>query len=162
MNIFELNRGIEELIDPETGEIRDYEAFEQLQMERDEKIGKTAGWYKLLLAQAKAVKEEEGKLAERRAGLERKAERLGSYLERALEGRKFSSECCEISFRRTPPSFFCEDEAKLLELLQEQERYELLSFRQPTLDRAQLKAAMKRGERFEGCSLVSRLSMSVR
>ena len=37
MNIYEIDNAMFSLIDEETGEIKDYEAFEELQMQREEK-----------------------------------------------------------------------------------------------------------------------------
>lgn len=38
MTIYEIERGIEECVDEETGEILDYEKLDMLQMEREKKI----------------------------------------------------------------------------------------------------------------------------
>ena len=38
MTIYEIDNRIAELVDPETGELLDYEAFAELQMEREAKI----------------------------------------------------------------------------------------------------------------------------
>lgn len=101
MNIFEIDRAILDLVDPETGEIMDYDAFEQLQMERDQKLENVACWIKDLKAQANAIREEEQNLFERRKSIEKKAERLKTYLEIALKGESFSSPKCAVSFRRS-------------------------------------------------------------
>lgn len=101
MTIYEIDQAIQNLVDPETGELKDYEAFEQLQMERDQKIDNVGAWIKDLTAQAKAIREEEQALAERRRVLEAKAERLKGYLEQALQGEKFSSARCQISYRKS-------------------------------------------------------------
>lgn len=37
MNIYEIDNAMFSLIDEETGEIKDYEAFEELQMQKEEK-----------------------------------------------------------------------------------------------------------------------------
>lgn len=86
MNLFEIDRQIEELIengfngeclDIETGEI-DREKAERfladLQIERDVKLDNYGKYVKNLEAQAKALKEEEDKFKLRRQRLERKAE----------------------------------------------------------------------------------------
>lgn len=76
MTIYEIDARMAGLIDPETGELLDYEAFASLQMEREAKIENMALWYKDLTAEAKAIREEEKALAERRKSAENKAERL--------------------------------------------------------------------------------------
>mgnify|MGYP000917782718 FL=1 len=65
MNIYEIDNAMFSLIDEETGEIKGYEAFEELQMQREEKIENVALWYKNLIAESKAIREEEKALAER-------------------------------------------------------------------------------------------------
>ena len=59
MTIYEIDNRIAELVDPETGELLDYEAFAELAMEREAKIENMALWYKDLTAEAKAIREEE-------------------------------------------------------------------------------------------------------
>ena len=81
MTIYEIDARMAGLIDPETGELLDYEAFASLQMEREAKIENMALWYKDLTAEAKAIREEEKALAERRKSAENKAERLKGYLD---------------------------------------------------------------------------------
>lgn len=46
MTIYEIDARMAGLIDPETGELLDYEAFASLQMEREAKIENMALWYK--------------------------------------------------------------------------------------------------------------------
>ena len=66
MTLYEIDQAIQGLVDPETGELMDYEAFAALQMDRDAKIENMALWYKDLMADAKAIKEEADTLNERR------------------------------------------------------------------------------------------------
>lgn len=101
MNLFEIDRELLNMVDPETGEIADYEAFVGLTMERDAKIDNTAMYIKSLLAEAAAIKAEEEALAARRKAKERKAERLKGYLNAFLDGKKFESAKVKISFRET-------------------------------------------------------------
>ena len=44
MNIYEIDNAMFSLIDEETGEIKDFEAFEELQMQKEEKIENAALW----------------------------------------------------------------------------------------------------------------------
>ena len=99
MSIYEIEQSIIGLIDPETGEIMDFEALEALNMERDEKIENVALWIKNLNAEAKAIREEERNLAERRKYAENKAESLKRYLELNLHGEKFTTAKVAISWK---------------------------------------------------------------
>lgn len=56
MTLYEIDQAIQGLVDPETGELMDYEAFAALQMDRDAKIENMALWYKDLMADAMAAK----------------------------------------------------------------------------------------------------------
>ena len=54
MNLYEIDAAITALVDPETGEISDFDAFDQLSMARDQKIENIALYYKNLVADAAA------------------------------------------------------------------------------------------------------------
>ena len=101
MNIYEIDNAMFSLIDEETGEIKDYEAFEELQIQKEEKIENTALWYKNLVAESKAIREEEKALAERRKSLEHRAESLKNFVNQALQGNKFSTSKVAISYRKS-------------------------------------------------------------
>ena len=70
MKLFEINAALEELLnqqDPETGELTcDLDQLDALMMERDEKLEGLALYCKNADAEAKAIREEEKTLAERR------------------------------------------------------------------------------------------------
>ena len=72
MSLYHIDQELENLIDHETGEVLDFDAFEALQMARDAKIEGVLCWTKNLAAEAKAIREEEKELAERRKKLEHK------------------------------------------------------------------------------------------
>lgn len=101
LSLYEIDRALETLVDEETGEIKDFDAFEALQMERDKKIESVACWTKNLDAEAKAIRAEEKSLAERRQSLEKKRERLLEYLNKALDGNPFKSAKCAVTFRKS-------------------------------------------------------------
>ena len=100
MTLYEIDKSIEQLVnavDPETGELLvDNDALDALMMERDGKIENIACFIKNLTADAKALKDEEAALAERRKAAEKKAERLKDYLTYVLGGEKFQSQTVEI------------------------------------------------------------------
>ena len=58
MKLYEINEQIMACIDNETGEIIDTDKLNELQIAKDEKIENLALWYKDLLAEANALKEE--------------------------------------------------------------------------------------------------------
>lgn len=105
MTLYEIDKSIEQLVnavDPETGELLvDNDALDALMMERDGKIENIACFIKNLTADAKALKDEEAALAERRKAAEKKAERLKDYLTYVLGGEKFQTVKCAVSFRKS-------------------------------------------------------------
>lgn len=96
MSLYHIDQELENLIDQETGEVLDFDAFEALQMARDAKIEGVLCWTKNLAAEAKAIREEEKALAERRKAMESKREKLLAYAERALGGAasRFMNQFC--------------------------------------------------------------------
>lgn len=104
MNLYEINRDIENFefeIDETTGEVLNADALDELQMERDTKIENIALYIKNLDALADDIKAEKGNLDERMKAVERKAEGLKRYLASALNGSKFETARCKISYRRS-------------------------------------------------------------
>lgn len=101
MSIYKIDAAITSLVDDDTGEITDEQAFDQLQMERDAKIENIGLFYKNLTAEAKAIKEEEAALAARRKAAENKAERLKHLIDYALNGQKFATPCLKVSYRKS-------------------------------------------------------------
>jgi hypothetical protein len=104
------------VFDEETGEVTDIDRFEELKKaldglaeERKQKISNVACWYKSLVAEANAIKEEKQKLAKRQAACENKAENLKKYLEYALQGEKFKDARVNITYRPTKSVGFISD-----------------------------------------------------
>ena len=97
--LYEIDNEILGCVDMETGEIIDEERLAALEMERDAKIEGIILWRKDLMAEAEAVKTEGKKLYDRARVCENKAEQLERYIEHALEGNKFKTERCSVSYR---------------------------------------------------------------
>ena len=153
MNLYEINQEILSLIDPETGEICNYEAFEALQMEKDAKIENIVLWIKNLRSDAKALRDEEKVLAERRKAAENKAERLAAYLETILQGEALETAKFKVSFRKS-------EKAVIDDITKIPKAY--LKYADPTADKTAIKAAIKAGEVVEGAHVEERNSMSIK
>ena len=153
MNLYQIDQAILELIDPETGEILDFEAFEQLQMERDQKIENIALWVKNLTAEAKALKDEEQNFAARRKAAENKAESLKKYLDTILQGNPVKTTKFAVTYRRTE-SCVIDDVYKIPE--------EYLRYKEPEADKTALKKALKEGQAISGVHLEEKNSLSVK
>ena len=160
MTLYSINAALEELLnqqDPETGELTcDMEALEALMLERDEKLEGLALYCKNCDAEAKAIREEEKALAERRRSLEAKAERAKGFLAEQLGGERFSTPKVAVSYRRSEQvevsmSFFAE---------KANERF--LRFKDPEADKTAIKAALKNGETVPGAEIVSKTNMQIK
>lgn len=161
MTIYEIDARMARLIDPETGELLDYEAFASLQMEREAKIENMALWYKDLTAEAKAIREEEKALAERRKSAENKAERLKGYLDEALAGESYKSAKVAVSYRKST-AVEIEDEAALVEELEFNGFDECLTYQTPKINKVELMKVLKAGTIIKGAELVTRQNVQVK
>lgn len=161
ISLYEIDRAIMDLVDPETGEIMDWEALEALQLEREAKIENVACWYKNLVAEAKAIREEEKALAERRKKIETMAETRKRYLENALGGQKFQTARCSITFRKTS-SVELKDEMAAIEWCQKNSRDDILKYAAPEIKKNEMMALLKTGATVPGAELVTGLSMGVK
>ena len=158
MTIYEINEQILNCIDPETGEIIDIDKLNELELERDAKIENVACWIKELKAEAEAIKAEKLALAERQKVAENKAESLKKWLTFALNGEKFKTAKCSVSFRKTE-SVEVTDEG-LSNLMKEHD--ELLTYKAPEPNKKAIKDALKDGLSVEGVRLECNTSVIIK
>lgn len=158
MTIYEIDRNLEALINCESGEISDIEAFEALQMEREAKIEGTACFYKNVKAAAADIREEEKALAERRKALEAKGERLQNLLTYALQGSKFETARCKISYRKST-AVEVDDSFVDWALLNADD---LLTYTAPKPSLNSIKAALQEGRELKGAALVEHTSIQIK
>ena len=161
MTLYEIDSAIQALVDPESGELMDYDAFAALQMEREVKLENMALWIKNLTADAKAIKEEEVVLKERRQRTEAKAARLKDYLREALCGEKFQTARCSISYRKST-ALEVEDTTSLAEWLDSNGHPGLVVYAAPSVDKRAVTDLLKGGVDIPGAVLVERTNMQVR
>lgn len=153
MTLYEIDQGILGCIDPETGEISDFEKFDALTMERETKLENVALWIKNLKAEAEAYKAEKQAFADRQKAAENKAESLKRYLEHALDGQAFKTTKVAVSFRKTKSV----EIDNVLDL-----PAEYLRFSEPTADKTAIKKAIDEGKEITGAHLVEGLSVSIK
>ena len=158
MNLYQINEEIEKCIDTETGEILDLEALDKLAMERDTKIENLACWYKNLMADAEALKAEKNAFAKREKSAKNKAESIKRYLSSVLQGEKFNTDKCALSFRKSESVEILDPEAFMSD--DKSENY--LEYSEPTINKAELKKALKQGETFKGVLLGSNLNIQIK
>ena len=159
MTIYEIDNEIMNCIDMETGEVIDTEKLNDLQMERDEKIENVALWIKELKAEAEAIKNEKQALAERQRVAENKAESLKNWLAYALNGEKFKTSKCSISYRKTEAVEVTE--CGLEALMKDHE--DLLTYKELEPNKKAIKDAIKNdGLTVAGVQLVQKTSTIIK
>ena len=158
MNLYEINDAIMNCIDVKTGEVVDVESLNNLSMERDLKIENLACWYKNLMADAEALKAEKNAFAKREKVAKNRADSIKRYLAAVLDGEKFSSEKCALSFIRSESvevldidAFMSDDNA---------ENY--LKYAEPTVNKTELKKALKNGQTFRGVLLSNNNNIQIK
>lgn len=157
MSIYEIEQAIMDLVNPETGEITDFEALDALSMAREDKIENIAMWIKNLNAEAKAIREEEKNLADRRKVSENKSESLRKYLDRILNGEKFSTAKVAISYRKSTAVEIADEEA-----FAKSADATYLVQQPPKIDRTAIKDALKAGAVINGAELVERNNIQIK
>lgn len=141
------------VVDTETGEVIDAAALDALQMARDEKLTNIGKWILDLKADAKAIREREISLAERRKAKENKAEQLMDYMNMILAGKKFECADFKASYRKSQ-AVEVTDAEKIPS--------PYLIIQEPKVDKAGIKKALKAGEEVPGAKLVERNNLSIR
>lgn len=162
MNLYEINEAIDATfslaVDPTTGEVNDEQLYllDQLQMERDKKVENIACLIKNLKADAQALKAEKDAFQKRQKQAENKAEALSRYLMDALNGEKFTSNRCSVSFRHTQKVTL--DEGFTI--------YDIdthfVRMKEPELDKTAIKKALEDGTTIAGVHMEDGLSMTIR
>lgn len=153
MKLFEIDEALQECFDDETGEILDITRFEDLQLEREQKLENIACWIKNLEADAEALKAQKMTFAERQKETENKAERLRNYLQYALQNTNFKTVNVEVKFRKT-------QKVEVPDVYKLDENF--LKYSEPTADKTAIKKAIQGGQAVEGATLIENISMSIK
>ncbi len=150
-NLIELDA--DRFVDGETGEIVDREAWENLQMEWQDKVEGVALGYKNETAEAEAIKAEIEKLTERMNRHKKKADGFKSFLAVVLEGKKF--ETARVAIRQT--------KSKSVEWNGNAEGLEAYMVPQPAkFDKAQARKDLMAGKEVPNCVLIEKTSVSIK
>ena len=140
-------------VDTLTGEVIDLKQLDELAMERSQKIKNIALWYKNLVADARALKDEETAFAIRRKTAENKAEQLKSYLANVLDGEKVKETEFAIGWRKSK-AVTITDEKKLPEIF--------LIAQPPKVDKTAIGKALKDGEDVPGAELIENMNIQIK
>lgn len=152
-SLYEIDEKITALVDPETGELFDAEAFDQLLMDREKKIENIALFYKNVLSDATAYKNEKDSFEKKIKQAENTAQALKGLLKYALGGEKFKTSRVTVSYRKSE-QVVCEDITKVSD--------EYLSYKEPELKKKTIKEAIKSGTEVAGCQLVEMSNIQIK
>ena len=151
------------LTDPETGEILDVEAFEALQMERDQKAEGMALWALDLDDEAESIRREIDRLRGRLVAAERKAKSLRQFLGIVLDGQKLKTPRVSISYR-SARAVEIEDEHRLIEWAQRSTEHgdTALRYRDPEISKAGIRQLIEEGVEVPGAQIVTHVSTIIK
>lgn len=153
-SLYEIDQNILECLDMETGEIIDPERLDSLQMERNQKIESVALWVKNLSADALAYKAEKESFAQREKVAKAKIERLKAWLTEALDGQKFSTAKCAVSFRKSERVEVTDEHSIPSVYMVETVTY--------APDKSLIKEILKDGQEIMGCRLVKAINPQIK
>ena len=153
MNLFEIDAAILECVDTETGEIFDIDRFEELELTRDAKVENICLWIKNLKAEAEALKVEKENFAQRQKAAENKMESLKKYISAYLDGTSFKSTKVNVSFRKSTTLEISEGA-----IIPD----EYLRFKEPEVNKAELKKAIESGLSISGVTIMEKQNIQIR
>lgn len=160
MKLYEVPLELEKLIDPETGEITDIEAFNKL-LERFEN-GKEwlALMYKNYSAEDEAISNEIANLTARRKVVKNKAQRTKNYLDYLCNGNGFSTPKVQVSYRKSTSVEVDDDFVSTALGDEELEHY--LRFKDPEVDKSAIKEAINSGFEFKHARLIENKNIQIK
>lgn len=156
-NIYQIRQEIEAFeyeIDEETGELLNALQWDELNMSFEEKVENIACAIKNLASDVAAFKDEEKRLAERRTSKEKKIEYLKRLLTDNMDGQKFSTTRCAVSFRRSETVEVSDVALLPAELLRVKTTVEP--------NKTAIKALLKNKREVVGCCLVENQNIQIK
>ena len=140
--------------DPETGELLNALEWDGLNMAYEEKVENIACYIKNLTSDIAAFKAEEDALAERRKQAEKRVEYLKNLLGANMNGQKFSTARCAVSFRRSDRVAIQDESLVPKKYMTKHVEYKI--------DKNAIKALLKQGKSVKGCQLIERLNTQIK
>ena len=156
MNLYEINAEIRSLIDPDTGEVLDFDKLSEMSLALEAKKENVALYIKNLTAEADALKTEKDTLAEREKAKRAQIDRLMDYLSRFLSGEGYESAKVKCTFRKSTVCLVDDETA----FMKRYPRFKRLP--PPKLSLQDVKDALKSGEKLKGACLADKYNLQVR
>ena len=153
--------GVDEVVDTETGEVKSLaDVLAELNMSREQKIDNTVRYIKNLRADSESARAEASNLIERADRFDKKAEQLESYLLSQLgDCKKMETPLYTLKVR-TRKSTCCPTDEEAIQRLPEG-FWNIKTTVKVTPDKKAIKAALEKGEKLEGCSIVENKRLSI-
>lgn len=141
-----------------------FDTLEGIEEEFNFKAENTAQYIKSLKAEEAAIKSEEDKLKKRRQQYSRKIECMTVYLKNCMMQmgvKKIETPRARITIRNNAPSLKIADEIVFIDMLQKNNRDDLLKYSLPEIRKTEIKKLIKSGELFPGAVLESSQSLII-
>jgi phage host-nuclease inhibitor protein Gam len=151
-SLYEIDKEIMALFDPETGEISDLDRLDAIIMEREAKIENVVLWQKNEKAYIAALKAEKKSIEERIKQAEKNAERREEWLKKTTNGEPFTTPKCTLTFRTT-------SSVEVVDLALIPEEFIRTTI---TANKEELLKRMRYGEKIPGVSLAYSKSMIIK
>ncbi len=156
MTLYEINEKIREFpaenVNPETGEVLNLEALNDLELERSEKLENYALAVKNYRAAAAAIKAEEDNLKARRERLEHTKGKLSEILRSELNSEKLSTARVRVSYRKSQVT-------KIFDMSSIPDKFLKITVEPKKND---IKAAINAGESVSGAAVAEKTSMIIK
>ena len=162
MTFREIDEQITSLIDPETGEILDVEAFQNLHMERQAKAENMALWVLDLEDEVTAICGEIKRLTARKMRANALIKRLRTYLPIVLDGERMKSPRVTVSYRQTTSVDLTDEEAVIKWVQTNNLDDECLHYEEPTVVKTAIRKLTEEGKKIPGAAVVTNTSTIIK
>lgn len=142
-----------------------FDTLSGIEEEFEVKAENVAAYIKGLKAEADALKAEETTLSRRRKTKENQMERMKAYLlenMQLINRQKIDTPKAKLSIRTNPESVQFDDENEFITRCELAGADDFLRYKKPEIDKAEVKAALKRGDRIEGARLIRTQSLIIK
>lgn len=158
MPLYEVQKKFLEVIDEETGEIKiSEEEFEELVKAEENALEYFIRLYKNKMAYAKALREEEKLLAERRHRIEKTCDGIIQKLDKHMQGNKYECKSGSLNYRKSTAAVPTDE----MEFLKWDGRF-LYGSSTFTPDKESIKRAINEGTDIPGWAIETRNNASIK
>lgn len=154
MKLYEIDEALAECFDPETGEVTDLDAYENLQGERDKKIEGIACIIKNRQALINELKAEGKRVAERVSALEVQNKNTEAFLDSILNGKRFETGKVLCSYRKST-------RVDITDMSKIPDEYMNVKTEYAPMKTA-IKQALKDNKEVPGCALIETNNLSIK